>query len=73
VKVLEEMRIAPAKVVYVGNDMLNDIMPAKHAGFQTALFAGDKRSLRLRQDDSRCNGIIPDLVFTHLMELAELI
>lgn len=73
VKVLEEMGIAPAKVVYVGNDMLNDVMPAKHTGFQTALFAGDKRSLRLRQDDSRCKGIIPDLVFTHLMDLAEFI
>ncbi len=72
-EVLDEMGIAPSNVVYVGNDMLNDIMPSKHVGFQTALFAGDKRSLRLRREDPRCNGISPDLLFTHLTDLPEFI
>ena len=58
-------------VLYVGNDMLNDIYPAKAAGFKTALFAGDARSLRLRRDDRRCSRIAPDLVITDLIQLLE--
>jgi putative hydrolase of the HAD superfamily len=63
--------IAPHKTLYLGNDMLNDILPACAAGFQTALFAGDKRSLRLRPDDPRCAGLKPDLVITDLIQLAK--
>jgi putative hydrolase of the HAD superfamily len=61
--------IPPAGVLYLGNDMLNDIYPAKGAGFQTALFAGDKRSLRLRSDDPRCKNLSADLVITDLIQL----
>jgi len=61
--------IKPAASLYVGNDMLNDIYPAKQLGFQTALFAGDKRSLRLRTDDSRCVNLSTDLVLTDLEQL----
>lgn len=61
------------EVLYVGNDMLNDIYPAHAVGFQTALFAGDRRSLRLRKDDSRCIGLKPDLVVTELGQLAQYI
>ncbi len=38
-------------VLYIGNDLRNDIAPAALAGFQTALFAGDGRSLRWRQGE----------------------
>jgi putative hydrolase of the HAD superfamily len=65
--------IQPSAVLYLGNDMLNDIYPARNAGFQTALFAGDKRSLRLRTDDSRCRDLSPDLVLTDLGQLIPLI
>ena len=61
---LERMGIDAGAAVYVGNDMLNDILPAAEEGFQTALFAGDRRSLRLRSDDVRCAGVHPDLVIT---------
>lgn len=41
-------RGVPAEaVLYVGNDVRNDIDPARATGFSTALFAGDERSLRL--------------------------
>jgi putative hydrolase of the HAD superfamily len=53
----------------VGNDMLNDIYPAKKLGFQTALFAGDARSLRLRTDDPRCRNLSADLILTDLEQL----
>lgn len=68
---LAQNKISPESVIYVGNDMLNDIYPAQKAGFQTALFAGDKRSLRLRDDDPRCKNLEPDLVITDLIQLLD--
>ena len=65
--------VEPAGVLYVGNDMLNDLCPASRVGFRTALFAGDARSLRLRPNDPRIDGVLPDLVLTALSELGECI
>lgn len=62
-----------SETVYVGNDMLNDIYCARQAGCQTVLFAGDQRSLRLREDDGRCSGIEPDATITALGQLLEII
>jgi putative hydrolase of the HAD superfamily len=45
---LKKLGIAEKETLYTGNDMRNDIIPASLAGFTTALFAGDRRSLRLR-------------------------
>ena len=61
--------IAPEETLYVGNDMLNDISPAATCGFMTALYAGDQRSLRLRQDHPACRDTIPDVVITRLADL----
>ncbi|MCG8525838.1 MAG: HAD hydrolase-like protein [Opitutales bacterium] len=61
--------IQPNEVLYVGNDMLNDIMPAQEVGFKTALFAGDQRSLRWRENDPRVNGIKPDMILTSLDQI----
>ena len=68
---LESKGIRPEETVYVGNDMLNDITGAAGVGMQTALFAGDARSLRLREEDERVAGVIPDLVLTDLLQLAD--
>ncbi|MEA2014084.1 MAG: HAD family hydrolase [Thermodesulfobacteriota bacterium] len=68
---LEKMGIAREAVLYVGNDMLKDIFPAMTTGFQTALFAGDGRSLNLREDDTRCNEVSPDIVVTDLLQILE--
>lgn len=57
------------QVLYVGNDMLNDVLPASQCGFRTALFAGDARSLRRRQGDPRVQPIEPDMVLTDLSQL----
>ncbi|MBN2688939.1 MAG: HAD family hydrolase [Deltaproteobacteria bacterium] len=59
------------EIVYVGNDMLKDIYPAASVGFQTVLFAGDGRSLRLRHDDDRCDGLTADLVITDLLQIMD--
>ncbi len=68
---LEKRRIMPAETLYVGNDMLNDVFPAQKVSLRTALFAGDARSLRLRPEDARIEGILPDLVLTDLSQLSE--
>ena len=62
-----ERGISPEEVLYVGNDVRNDIDPAKAAGFRTALFAGDETSLRLRGRSIEESGA--DLVITDLRQL----
>ena len=68
---LRRRSIPRQAALVVGNDMLNDIYPAHQAGFQTALFAGDARSLRLRADDARCRNLTPELVITDLRQLMD--
>lgn len=63
--------IAPGATLYIGNDMLNDVTPAASAGFRTALFAGDRRSLRLREGDPRVAGTSADIVLTELSQLRQ--
>lgn len=70
---LQQQGMALDNTLYVGNDMLNDIYPAHAVGFKTALFAGDKRSLRLRADEPRCSNLSPDVIITDLMQLCEYI
>lgn len=67
--IIKSMGITEDSVLYIGNDMLNDISPAKQVGFKTALFAGDARSLKLRKDDPRCKNLYPDIIVTDLIQL----
>ncbi|MDR1239540.1 MAG: HAD family hydrolase [Treponema sp.] len=69
---LAERGAAPAQCLYVGNDMFKDIYGAASAGFKTALFAGDGRSLRLREGEERLRGLRPNRIIRRLAELAEL-
>ena len=68
---LKEKGIMEHAVLYVGNDMLNDIYPAAVTGFKTALFAGDSRSLRLRKDEPKCKHLSADIVITDLIQLLD--
>jgi putative hydrolase of the HAD superfamily len=68
---LEQYGISSSQTLFVGNDLLNDVLPAARSHVRTALFAGDARSLRLREEDARCAGVKPDLVIAALSELAD--
>jgi putative hydrolase of the HAD superfamily len=57
------------EILFIGNDMFRDIYPAFLTGFKTALFAGDTKSLRLRQDKPELKKIVPDFIITDLMQL----
>lgn len=70
---LSSIGLHPEQALYVGNDMLNDIWTASQAGLKTALFAGDKRSVRLRESDDRCQGLKPDVVITELNQLIHIL
>lgn len=71
VESLVRMKLRPEQAVYVGNDMLNDVYAAKNAGLQTALFAADARSLRLREDHPACGNLSSDVVLTRWDQLLE--
>lgn len=60
-KRLANKKTAPEETLYIGNDIQNDIEPAAKAGFITALFAGDRRSLRIRDKKTTPDFIINDL------------
>ncbi len=66
---LTEKGIAAAETLYIGNDVLNDMKPASETGMRTCLFAGDRRSLRLRDDNSGLSGFRPDYTITGLCDL----
>ena len=70
---LNHTNISVGSALYIGNDMLNDMYPAKQTGFKTGLFAGDARSLRLRENDPRCKDLSVDLVITDLIQLLDYI
>ena len=65
----ERYGIRPESALYVGNDMLKDILPAQQTGWKTALFAGDRRSLRMREDDPRVKETRPWCTITALDQL----
>ncbi|MGE4488876.1 MAG: HAD family hydrolase [Kiritimatiellales bacterium] len=68
-----ETKIDPSKTLYVGNDMLNDIWTATQVGCHSVLFAGDKRSLRLRETDDRCKDLRPTAVVDDLRQIMKMV
>lgn len=72
-RALQARGVAPRQCLFIGNDQRNDIWPAQACGLKTALFAGDQRSLRLRTDDPRCAGIVPDAILTELSQIPQLL
>ncbi len=68
----QQYAIRPEETLYVGNDMLKDVWTAAQAGLKTALFAGAHRSLRLREDEPQCAEREPDIILTHLAQLADI-
>ncbi len=65
--------IIPSEVLFIGNDMLKDIYASNRVGFKTVLFAGDKRSLRMHENDIRTKSLKPDYVITHLEQILKII
>lgn len=71
--ILHEESITHDQILYIGNDMLNDIYPADEQHWKTLLFAGDQTQTRLRQEDSCCKSLKPNAVITKMQDIPELI
>lgn len=69
----KEYNLKPEEVLFVGNDMLKDIYTSSEVGFKTALFAGDRRSLRLRSEDKRVQNLEPNHIITELNQLLNIV
>lgn len=69
----QKYNISASEAIFVGNDMLKDVYTATNAGLKTVLFAGDERSLRLREDDVRVKGLFPDFIINELSQLTAII
>ena len=70
---LVKYALPPDHVLFVGNDMYKDIWPAAKTGFRTALFAGDLRSLRMREDKTAIAGLKPDFTINRLEQIMEIV
>ena len=65
--------LEPFQVLYIGNDMLNDIYTASQMNFKTALYAGDKQSLQMHSDDERCKNCKPGFIITELKQVLSIL
>ncbi len=61
--------LQPEDVLVIGNDMQKDVYAAHITGFRTALFAGDQKSLRLREENELVRKTRPDYIITDLRQL----
>lgn len=70
---LRKIGIGPERVLYVGNDVLNDMIPARKVGFKSVLFAGDRETLNLRKEHPECAGFEPDAAITSIRQILKII
>lgn len=68
-----ERGIAADRILYIGNDALNDCAAAVEAGLQCALFCGDERSFKPRQGEARVKISPPSTLFFSWNELRRLV
>lgn len=66
---LHKKDMEPTEILYVGNDINKDIIPAKKLGMRTALFVGDSRSIRHDESDLENISLAPDLVINDLSQI----
>lgn len=69
---LPKFKLKPDEVLYVGNDLFKDVLPAKKLGMKTALFTGDKRSIRHKSEDL-IEKQLPDIIIDDLAQIEECI
>ena len=72
IDILSQRGIKPKEIVYIGNDMLNDVWAAAQAGWRTILFAADGTQTTLRKDEPNCIHLQPDAIITKVDSLSDL-
>ena len=69
---LDSRGIKRNEIAFVGNDVLNDILPASSLGIRTVLFAADRDSLKISRDDNGAEKAPADAV-TQMKEMSYLL
>lgn len=64
-----ELDIAPEQILYVSSRVAEDLAVAKQQGFRTALFAGDKLSLKATAAECKDPATKPDRLITNLNQI----
>ncbi len=70
---LAERGIRPEEVLHVGSHVARDIIPARRAGFRTALYAGDKTSLDATAEALKDPAQRPDALVIDLTQVVEML
>lgn len=70
---LEARGLSPRQALYVGCQIEQDVVPARRLGLRTALFAGDKNSLRASPEQLKGATSRPDVLLTELTQIAEVV
>jgi len=65
--------IEPREVLYISNQLRDDLSVAKQAGMQTALYAADTLSLRAAKSDVRDPDMKPDRLLTDLIQIRDIL
>ena len=68
-----QLNVAPEEVLYVSSRLADDLAVAKQHGFRTALFAGDKLSLRASGAECKDPATKPDRLLTKLDQIRGLL
>lgn len=70
-KELPDKKINPQEVLYVGNDLFKDVIPARKLQMKTVLYVGDRRSLRHEEPDLQKTAHQPDIIIDDLHQILE--
>ncbi len=70
---LAKRDISAEQVLHIGSRVLCDVIPARRVGMKTALFAGDKASLRAAPPQMKDPATRPDVLLTDLSQIADVI
>lgn len=68
-----ELEIEPGEILYVSSRLADDLAIAKQAGFRTALFAGDKLSLKASAAECKDPALKPDRLLTDLDQIPKIL
>lgn len=65
--------IEPEQTLHISNDLPNDLAPARRLGFQTCLYTGDSKSLKVSPELVADRHLRPVVMVTHLSQVIEML
>jgi hypothetical protein len=71
--VLGEQGVSPSEILHIGSRLTLDLVPAKRFGMRTGLFAGDRSSLQVTQEQLKGPASRPDVLLTQLSQIADVV